>query len=42
MNFDNNVEDLSDEETECIDFVLKVYGEKSGNELSGMTHSEDP
>ena len=42
MNFDNAVEELSDEETECIDFVLKVYGEKSGNELSDMTHNEDP
>jgi uncharacterized phage-associated protein len=37
-----NVNNLDDNQKETIDAVLSVYGDKSGQWLSDLTHLEDP
>jgi len=37
-----DIDQLADEEKETIDSVLEVYGDKSSQWLSDLTHMEDP
>lgn len=37
-----NAKKLAKKEKEAIDTVIKFYGEYSGQQLSDLTHSEDP
>jgi uncharacterized phage-associated protein len=41
-NWDGNINALTQDEIETVDKVLEFYGNKSSQELSDLTHKEDP
>lgn len=42
MNFKRDVKELDEPERSCVDSVLRTLGEKTGAELSVLTHYERP